>query len=120
MQYILSMGTQNEIGNESFDRMSFLNVHEHWKKTSYAPSAEEAAWLIKQDKNLTLEEKHEAWRELIAVMHDCAFDSRGTYDEANTDSVHTFLSEYLDLENQFLERFYKIESNAVYTYKVQI
>ena len=51
-------------------------------------------------------------------MSDCAFDSHGVYDEANIDSVYTFLSEYMDLENRLLERFNKKEPNAVYTYKV--
>ena len=118
MQYILSKGTQKEISDESCDYMSSRETQEHWKKAGYTPSAAEVAWLIKQDKSLTLEEKHKAWKEILTNMPDCAFDSQGTYDEANIDSVHTFLAEYVDLENRLLERFYKTESNAVYTYKV--
>ena len=117
MQYILSTGTQNKICDESCDCMSFRETQEHWKKTDYTPSAVEIVWLIKQDKSLTLKEKHKAWTEIITIMPDCAFDSHGVYDEANVDSVHTFLSEYMALENRLLERFYKKESNAVYTYK---
>ena len=118
MQYILSMGTQKEISDESCDYMSSRETQERWKKAGYTPSAAEVAWLIKQDKSLTLEEKHTAWKEILTNMPDCAFDWHGTYDEANIDSVHTFLAEYVDLENRLLERFYKTESNAVYTYKV--
>ena len=118
MQYILSTGTQNEIGDESCDYMSSRETQEYWKKTGYMPSAAEAAWLIKQDKSLTLEEKHKAWKDILTNMPDCALDSHGTYDEANIDSVHNFLSEYMALENRLLERFHKKESNAVYTYKV--
>ena len=97
MQYVLSTGTQNEIGDESC-----------------ALSAAEAAWLIKQDKSLTLAEKH---KDIFSTMPDCAFISED-YPDANVDSVHAFLSEYMALENRLLERFYKKESNAVYTYKV--
>lgn len=118
MQYILSTGTQKEISDESFDYMSSRETQEYWKKTGYMPSAAEATWLIKQDKDLTLEEKHKAWKDILSNMPDCAFDSHGTYDEANIDSVHNFLSEYMALENRLLERFHKKESNAVYTYKV--
>lgn len=118
MQYILSMGTQKEISDESCDYMSSRETQEYWKKTGYTPSAAEAAWLIKQDRCLTFEGKHKAWKEILATIPDCAFDSHGTYDEANIDSVHNFLSEYMALENRLLERFYKKESNAVYTYKV--
>lgn len=118
MQHILSMGTQKEISDESCDYMSSRETQEYWKKTGYTPSAAEAAWLIKQDKSLTLEEKHKAWKEILTNMPDCAFDSHGVYDEANIDSVNDFLSEYMAFENRLLERFYKKESNAIYTYKV--
>ncbi len=118
MQYILSTGTQNEIGDESCDCMSFREIQEHWKKTCYTPSAAEVAWLIKQDRSLTFEEKHKAWKDIISTMPDCFFNSHGIYDEANIDSVHTFLSEYMALEKRLLEQFYKKEPNAVYTYKV--
>jgi len=33
------------------------------------------------------------------------------------DCVHTFLTEYMDLDNQLLKQFYQKETNAVYTYK---
>ena len=118
MQYILSTGTQKEIGDESCDYMSSRETQEYWKKTGYTPSATEAAWLIKQDRSLTFEEKHKAWKEILTTIPDCAFDSHGIYNEADVDSVHTFLSEYMAFENRLLERFHKKESNAVYTYKV--
>lgn len=118
MQYILSKGTQKEISDESCNCMSSRETQEHWNKIGYTPSAAEVAWLIKQDKSLTFAEKHNAWKEILSTIPDCAFDSHGVYDEANIDSVHAFLAEYMDLENRLLERFYKKESNAVYTYKV--
>lgn len=118
MQYILSKGTQKEISDESCNCMSSRETQEHWNKIGYTPSAAEVAWLIKQDKSLTFAEKHKAWKEILSTMPDCAFDSHGVYDEANIDSVHAFLEEYMDLENRLLARFYKKETNAVYTYKV--
>ena len=103
---------------------NFINsrdIAKHLKDIDYQFSTLECAWLvwlIKQDKSLTLEEKHKAWKEILTNMPDCAFDSHGTYDEANVDSIHIFLSEYMAMENRLLERFHKKESNAVYTYKV--
>ena len=117
MQYILSMGTQEEISDESCDYMSSRETQESWKKAGYTPSAAEAAWLIKQDRCLTFEGKHKAWTEIMANLPDCAFVSED-YPDANIDSVHNFLSEYMALEKRLLERFHKKESNAVYTYKV--
>ena len=95
----------------------FRGLQEHWKIVGEAPSAAKAAWLIKQDNILTLEEKHKAWMEIIATMPDCAFISED-YPNANIDSIHCFLSAYRDLEKRLLEQFYKKEPNAVYTYKV--
>ena len=86
-------------------------------KTNHFTDVSKAVWLIKQDRSLTLEEKHKAWTEIIATMPDCAFISED-YPDANIDSVHTFLSEYVNLENRLLKQFYKKEPNAVYTYKV--
>lgn len=98
----------------------FLNsrdIREHWEKIGYEPNAIESAWLLWQSKNHTLTEKHRAWTEMIANLPDCAFDSHGVYDEANIESVHTFLAEYMALEKRLLEQFYQKETNAVYTYK---
>ena len=75
------------------------------------------AWLIKENNNLTLEQKHAGWRELIANSEDQPFDSNGMYDEGNVESFHKFLSEYIEFENSLLERFFNEEHNAVYTYK---
>ncbi|MBQ7358175.1 MAG: hypothetical protein IJW65_05525, partial [Clostridia bacterium] len=56
--------------------------------------------------------------ELYGDMPDCAFDSHGIYDEANIDSVHKFLTDYMVIEKALSEQFFLKEPNAVYTYKV--
>lgn len=114
------MKKSNSNKTHSMSIYNFINskdIQEHWKKINYIPSAAEAAWLIKQDKSLTFEETHKNWTEIITTMPDCAFVSED-YPDANIGSVHSFLSEYMELENRILERFYKKESNAVYAYKV--
>ena len=117
MQYILNAGTPNEISNEPYDCVIFCDIKKQWKETNYTPSAAEVAWFIKQDKSLTLEEKHKAWTEIITTMPDCAFDCSDIYEEATIDSVHNFISAYIELEKRLTEQFFKKESNAVYTYK---
>ena len=117
MQYILNAGTPNEISDEPYDCVIFCDIKKQWKETNYTPSAAKAAWFIKQDKSLTLEEKHKAWAEIITTMPDCAFDCSDIYEEATIDSVHNFISAYIELEKCLTEQFFKKESNAVYTYK---
>lgn len=117
MQYILNAGTHKVIDNETCDCVNFCDIQKHWRETNYMPSAAEVAWLIKQDKSLSLEEKHKAWTEIITTMPDCAFDCSDVYEEANIESVHNFISAYIELEKRLTEQFFKKESNAVYTYK---
>lgn len=88
-----------------------------YNKTNFFNNIADAVWQIKQDKSLTLEEKHLAWQEILIAMSDSSFNSYGLYDEANINSIHAFLSKYIDLEKRLLERFYKKEANAVYTYR---
>ncbi len=81
-------------------------------------NAVEAAWSIAQNKDLTLRERHNAWNEIVTTMPDFSFNSHGVYSKASASSIHTFLSEYMAVENRFLEQFFKKEPGTVYTYKL--
>ena len=81
------------------DIYRFINsadIARHLKDIRYSFSTLEVAWLIWQCKTITMEERHNAWRELIQVTSDC---------EVNTDhcvvawsSLHQLLQRYMDLE----------------------
>lgn len=74
----------------------------------------ETAWLIYQCRNLTIEEKHEAWNDLIANTSDfetMEFNrhTKGRY------TFHVFLKEYMEEEEKILKEFK--ESGERYVYK---
>ena len=59
--------------------LSFINskdIREHLKKTGYKFSSLEAAWIIHHSRKATLDEKIEAWNELMETMPDCRIDER--------------------------------------------
>ncbi len=96
------------------DVLCFINsrdIREHLRKIDYQFSALEAAWLIYQSRNTTLDERHHAWRQLISEYSDCPIpERRNTVPQP---SLHGFLEEYMDMENRALERF-RDPTGAVY------
>ena len=88
------------------DVLRYVNskdIREHLRKIGYKFSALEAAWLIYQCRNTTLEERHQAWKRLIAEFPDCPIPKR--MNTVPQDSLHHFLEEYMDMEKRMLERF---------------
>ncbi|MBR4333820.1 MAG: hypothetical protein IKP72_14155 [Clostridia bacterium] len=88
------------------DVLRYINskdIREHLRKTSYKFSALEAAWLIYQSRYATLEERHQAWKQLIAEYPDCPIPKR--MNTVPQDSLHHFLEEYMDMEKRMLEQF---------------
>ncbi len=101
------------------DIFSFINsrdIQNYLKEQDYKFSVPECAWLIKQSKNTTIEERHRAWNEIIQTMPDCEVESVDP-DAPPQKSLHAFLRKYMEIETSLLDRFYKDEQNAAYVYK---
>ena len=61
------------------DVFRFINsgvMRKHLKDMGYEFSSLEAAWLIYQCHDATIDEKHKAWNELIEKMPDCTVTKR--------------------------------------------
>ena len=110
------------------DLKTFLNskdIAEHWRKTGFVCTPVQAAYIIWQSHEKSLQEKHEAWKELMETTPDCPFAEgrrkermvRRGIPEALTDSLHAFLRAYMALEDRTLERFYREEANIAYGYR---
>ncbi len=96
------------------DPLRFVNsvdIRKHLEKIGYQCSALEAAWLIYQSRKTTLEERNQAWRQLIMDFPDCPIPER--MNTVAQPSLHRFLEEYIDMENRALERF-RESAGAVY------
>ena len=94
--------------------LTFVNskdIRKHLKEIGYQFNALEAAWLVWQSRDSTLEERHIAWKQIIAKYPDRPIPER--MNTIPQPSLHRFLEEYMDMENRVLEHFLD-PSDAVY------
>ena len=98
-----------------YEFVNSRDIREHWQKIGFVPNALESAWLVYQSNNHTIEEKHEAWRWIIARMPDC--EVAGKDIETPQKSLREFLTRYMAIENAIISNFFTAEVGAVYTYR---
>ena len=101
------------------DFTQFVNskdIRKHLQDIGYEFNALEAAWLVYQCKNATLEEKHEAWRYIIDNMPDMEFPENP--EEDKYPSLHCLLRDHIEKENFQIEQFSKSKRNVIYRYEV--
>lgn len=98
---------------------NFINsrdVAEHFTSINYHFSALEAAFIVWQSNTATLEERHAAYKEIIETMPDCEIQARDLTHPHK--SLHQYLSDYMRVETELIERFFKYEPKAVYSYNL--
>ena len=86
--------------------LRFINskdIREYLREMGYAFNSLEAAWLIYQCRDATIDEKHKAWNELIETMPDCPIEER--MNTVPQDSLHAFLRQYMELEDKYINEF---------------
>ena len=86
--------------------LRFVNskdIREHLRNIGYEFNSLEAAWLIYQCHDATIDEKHKAWNELIETMRDCPIEKR--LNTVSQDSLHSFLRQYMELEDKYRNEF---------------
>ncbi|WP_294520347.1 hypothetical protein [uncultured Anaerovibrio sp.] len=79
------------------DILSFVNskdIRDYLHEIDYKCDTMQAAWLVYQSANKTMEEKHTAYRWIIDNMPDCPMPERQF--SINRDSLHDFLREHMD------------------------
>ena len=89
------------------DILRFINskdIRKHLKDIDYKFNSLEAAWLIYQCHDATIDEKHKAWNELIDTMPDCKIEER--YFTDHQESLHDYLKKYIEVENKLIKEFY--------------
>lgn len=79
------------------------DMRKHLQKLNYSFTTPEAAFLVYWCKNVALEERIAAWREIIDTMPNCAMAERLNL-EAIPD-FHQFLRDYIDLQERDMRRF---------------
>lgn len=98
--------------------LSYINskdIRQHLKNIQYSFNSVETAWLIYQCQHLTIEEKHQEWRELISAMPDMSLESRAWGEPIK--SLHKFLCQYMSVEKQWIKNFLKSD-NMIYSFDI--
>ena len=98
-----------------YEFVNSRDIREHWQNIGFVPNTLESAWLVYQSNDHTIEEKHEAWRWIIANMPDCEVARKDI--ETPQKSLHEFLTRYMEIENAIISNFFAAEVGAVYTYR---
>jgi len=102
------------------DFTSFINsrdIRDYHREIGYQYNAIEAAWLVSQCHRKTLEQKHEAWKWIIANMPDREIKNYGRWESAEGETIHKVLADYMEMENQFIAEFKDNSGGWLYSYK---
>lgn len=95
-----------------YDFINSRDIAKYLKEINYQFSTLECAWLVWQSCKHTLEQKHEAWQEIIDTMPDCSIEARPNHAEVH--SLHNYLKDYIDFQQQSIKRFFYLEPQMFY------
>ena len=101
------------------DIYSLINskaISDHCRKIGHQFTPIEMAYLINENNSLTIAQKHEAFRAIIANQPDMEVVERPW--TLYSDSLHMFLQTYMALQNKYIEIFYQADTNTVYSYEI--
>ena len=93
------------------DIYNFINskdIDRYLRSINYEFSPLECAWLIWQSRRATVNDRHEAWSEIINTMPDCEIPNY-------KDSLHTFLRNLISAEKNAVQRFFEKTEHSFYT-----
>jgi hypothetical protein len=95
-----------------YEFVNSRNIAEYWQKIGFVPNALESAWLVYQSKNLTIEEKHEAWLWIISNMPDCQIPSSSHH--PGKPSLKGYLRELIAKQKEARKDFFKSSATTYY------
>lgn len=93
------------------DIYNFINskdIYRYLRSINYEFSPLECAWLIWQSRRATVNDRHEAWSDIINTMPDCEIPNY-------KDSLHTFLRNLISVEKNAIQRFFEKTEDSIYT-----
>ena len=91
------------------------DVREYNEKIGHKFTATESAFLVWLNYEITLKEKHDAWREIMREMPDEEVPKRVNADYAP--SLFALLNKFIEADNRLIDEFYKKDEQTVYSYR---
>ena len=93
-----------------------LTVREHLRAIGYKPDSLSLAYIVWQSSSKTLDEKAEAFEEIIKNTEDMPIHECEYYSEEP--SLHAFLRRYCDTLNEKINAFLKKDEGGVFDYSI--
>ena len=98
--------------NMIYNLIESKDVREHLKGINHIFSQSDAAKIIRINKSLSLEQKHEYWKKLIATHEDEPFL---VLFHDSWPSLHEYLKKLMRLEKKLVRRFLSLQAGEFYT-----
>lgn len=89
------------------------DVREYNEKIGHKFNATESAFLVWHNPDITLKEKHDAWRQIMAEMPDEEVPERPNSDYSP--SLFALLNKFIENDNALIAEFYKKDDETVYS-----
>lgn len=90
------------------------SISKHLRDIKYDFNSKEAAWLIWQCISISLEEKHNAWKQLMEEMSD--YDLGERFDYLPNNSLFELIKRNIKYHKEQYDLFLKKEDDAIYQY----
>lgn len=105
------------------DIFKFINsrdIRDYLKQIKYEFTPQQMAWLIYYSNKTTLQEKYDAWNELIETTPDCEANTLPYFGEAK--SLHTLLKKHITLSKKYVDKYLNLneENGDPHFYKVRL
>ena len=91
------------------------DIGDYLRKINYEFTSKEAAWLIWQCFSISLEEKHNAWEQLMLELPD--YDLGEKFEYLPNNSLYELIRRNIKNDEKLYELFKKKETGAVYQYR---
>ena len=91
------------------------DVREYNEKIRHEFNTLESCFLVWRNPDITLNEKHEAWRHICLSMPDMEISQRNNVDYA--ESLYELIAEFIATDKFFVKKFFRKEDNAIYSYR---
>ena len=101
------------------DIYSFINskaISDHCRKIAHQFNPLEMAYLVQGNDERTIKERHAAFEAIIAEQPDMEVKER-TWTPYFA-SLHAFLRSYMEIQNKYIDLFYRDEPGCVYTFEI--
>ncbi len=92
------------------------DIRQHLLDINYEFTTAEASWLVYECRNATLQEKINAWENIISTRPDQSVNS--FHFDKPYESIHKVLKDYIEMKNKMLEMFMQEVPGGFYQYKV--